>query len=212
MGSSNVLEHLGYTFTNNVEELYRQLDTANICFLHAPKFHPAMKTVAPIRRQLGVKTFFNMLGPLVNPGQPEYQLLGVFNLGLTRLYEYILQQTERQFSIVYAMDGYDEISLTGEFKLRNNYGEQLLRPTDLGKPTLTQESIYGGDDVPSAAKIFVDVLEGNGTAAQQHVVTANAGVAIHTIKPEQSISDCIAEAEESLLSGKALVALQQLVN
>ena len=171
-----------------------------------------MKTVAPIRRQLGVKTFFNMLGPLVNPGQPEYQLLGVFNLGLTRLYEYILQQTERQFSIVYAMDGYDEISLTGEFKVRNNFGEQLLRPTDIGKPTLTQESIYGGEDVPSAAKIFIDVLEGNGTASQNHVVTANAGVAIHTIKPEQSIPDCIAEAEESLISGKALTALQQLVN
>ena len=211
-GSSNVLEHLGYTFTNDEEVLKKQLDQANICFFHAPFFHPAMKTVAPIRRQLGVKTFFNMLGPLVNPGQPKYQLLGVFNLELSRLYQYIFQQTQRQFAIVYAMDGYDEISLTGDFKLRDNSGEYMLSPGHLGKPQLSPESLKGGDSVEAAAKIFVDILGGKGTAAQVDVVTANAGMAIHCMKPQQSIEDCIAEATESLLSGSALQKLQQLVN
>jgi anthranilate phosphoribosyltransferase len=171
-----------------------------------------MKTVAPIRRQLGVKTFFNMLGPLVNPGQPKYQLLGVFNLELARLYQYIFQQTERQYAIVYAMDGYDEVSLTGNFKLRDNTGEHTISPESIGKPRLSQEDLHGGDTVESAAKIFTDILSGEGTPAQNHVITANAGLAIHCIKPDQSLKDCIQEAEESLLSGIALKKLKALVN
>lgn len=211
-GSSNVLQHLGYTFTNEEDTLKRQLDQANICFFHAPLFHPAMKTVAPIRRQLGVKTFFNMLGPLVNPGQPKFQLLGVFNLELSRLYQYIFQQTQRQYAIVYAMDGYDEISLTGDFKLRNNIGEQMISPAMMGKPKLTPEDLRGGDSVESAARIFTTILDGKGTAAQNHVITANAGLAIQCMHPEKSIGDCIAEAEESLLSGQAFEKLKTLVN
>ncbi len=211
-GSSNVLEYLGYEFTNDVDALKRQLDQANICFFHAPLFHPAMKTVAPIRRQLGVKTFFNMLGPLVNPGQPKYQLLGVFNLELCRLYEYIFQQTQRQFSIVYALDGYDEISLTGDFKLRNNSGEHTFSPTEIGKPKLTPNDLRGGDTVEAAAKIFVDVLQGKGTAAQVDVITANAGVAINCINSKQTMEESIAEASESLLSGKALEKFKNLIN
>ncbi len=211
-GSSNVLEYLGYQFTNNVDVLKRQLDNANICFFHAPLFHPAMKTVAPIRRQLGVKTFFNMLGPLVNPGQPKYQLLGVYNLELSRLYEYIFQQTQRQFSIVYAMDGYDEISLTGDFKLRNNSGEYTYSPTDIGKTRLDPDDLKGGDTIEAAAKIFVDILNGNGTAAQTDVITANAGIAINCIKPNQTLEESIAEASESLLSGNALEKFKNLIN
>ena len=211
-GSSNVLEHLGYRFTNEVDELKRQLDRANICFFHAPFFHPAMKTVAPIRKQMGVKTFFNMLGPLVNPAQPSHQLLGVFNLGLSRLYEYILQQTDRRFSIVYALDGYDEISLTGPFKLRSNSGEQVLSPEAIGKPRLRQEQLHGGDTVEEAAKIFTDILSGNGSDAQVEVVSANAGLAIHTMKPEVSLETCMAEARESLLSGQALERFGKLIN
>ncbi|MEL6867564.1 MAG: anthranilate phosphoribosyltransferase [Bacteroidota bacterium] len=211
-GSSNVLEHLGYRFTNEVDQLKQQLDRSNICFFHAPLFHPAMKTVAPIRRQLGVKTFFNMLGPLVNPSRPKYQLLGVFNLGLSRLYEYIFQQTDRQFAIVYAIDGYDEISLTGDFKLRTNRGEQTLSPEAIGKPRLQQQQLHGGDTVEEAAKIFTDVLQGTCTPAQFDVVSTNAGMAIHCIKPEQSIEDCIAEAAESLLSKRALAKFKGLVN
>ncbi len=211
-GSSNVLEYLGYQFTNNTDILKRQLDEANICFFHAPLFHPAMKTVAPIRRQLGVKTFFNMLGPLVNPGQPKYQLLGVFNLELSRLYEYIFQQTQRQFSIVYSMDGYDEISLTGDFKLRNNAGERTYSPLEIGKPRHDPGDLKGGDTVEAAAKIFTDILKGKGTTAQVDVITANAGVAINCINPNQSLEESIAEASASLLSGKALEKFKNLIN
>ncbi len=210
-GSSNVLEYHGYQFTNDYDTLMRQLDEANICFFHAPLFHPAMKTVAPIRRQLGVKTFFNMLGPLVNPAQPKYQLFGVFNLELARLYQYILQQSDRQFAVVYALDGYDEISLTGSYKLRTHFSEQLLSPEDLGFPTLKQEDLYGGGDVPSAANIFYDILDAKGTDAQNSVIYANAGTAIQCIKPEQSLEDCMAEAKASLESGNALKRFKKLM-
>lgn len=211
-GSSNVLEHLGYEFTNDTDTLKRQLDKANICFLHAPKFHPAMKAVAPVRRQLGVKTFFNMLGPLVNPAQPSKSLLGVFNLELARLYQYIFQKTDRDAAIVYSMDGYDEISLTSPFKLRQNETEQLLQPSDIGKTLLQQSDLHGGGDVPSSAKIFMDVLSGNGSQPQNDVVSTNAGVAIHCLKPTSSIEDCIAEANEALLGGKALKQFKILLN
>ena len=212
-GSSNVLEHLGYQFTNDTDVLKKQLDQANICFLHAPLFHPAMKAVAPVRKQLGVKTFFNMLGPLVNPAQPAKSLLGVFNLELARLYQYIFQKTEeRDAAIVYSMDGYDEISLTSPFKLRQNNTEQLLRPSDIGKTLLKQSELHGGGDVPSSAKIFMDVLSGNGTSAQVDVVSTNAGVAINCLKPEAHIKDCIAEANEALMSGKAMKQFKMILN
>jgi len=212
-GSSNVLEHLGYQFTNETDVLKKQLDQANICFLHAPLFHPAMKAVAPVRKQLGVKTFFNMLGPLVNPAQPVKSLLGVFNLELARLYQYIFQKTEnRDAAIVYSMDGYDEISLTSPFKLRQNNTEQLLRPADIGKALLQQSDLYGGGDVPSSAKIFTDILSGNGTPAQIDVVSTNAGVAINCLKPETDIKDCIAEANEALMNGNAMKQFKILLN
>jgi len=212
-GSSNVLDHLGYKFTNDEDTLKRQLDKANICFFHAPLFHPALKAVVPIRKQLGVKTFFNMLGPLVNPAQPSYSMLGVFNLELARLYQYIFQQTEkRDAAIVYSMDGYDEISLTSPFKLRQNNTEQLLRPADIGKALLQQSDLYGGGDVPSSAKIFTDILSGNGTPAQIDVVSTNAGVAINCLKPETDIKDCIAEANEALMNGNAMKQFKILLN
>lgn len=211
-GSSNVLEYLGYNFTNEVDQLKQQLDRANICFLHAPKFHPAMKAVAPIRRALGVKTFFNMLGPLVNPCRPKYNLLGVFNLNLSRLYQYILQNEDSRYAVVYALDGYDEISLTDNFKLRTNEGEWVLSPRDLGQKRLTQAQLHGGDTIPEAAAIFKHVLNGDCTAAQLNVVATNAGMAIHCIKKEKSIVDCIAEAKESILNKKALGAFLTLIN
>lgn len=211
-GSSNVLEHLGYEFTNEVDILKSQIDKTNLTFLHAPKFHPAMAAVGPIRRQLGIKTFFNMLGPLVNPSFPSHQMVGVFSLELARLYQYIFQQTDKQYSIVHALDGYDEVSLTGDFKLKTNHREQVLSPSDLGKSHLTAESLYGGDTVEEAGQILINVLNGNGTAAQVDAVTANSGLAIHTFKPHQSLEDCVAEAEESLLSKRALNVFEKLVN
>lgn len=212
VGSSDVLIAMGYQFTNDSEQLKRQLDRANICFLHAPLFHPAMKEVVPVRKALKVPTFFNMLGPLVNPLQPKYQLFGTFNLALSRMYQYVMQQTGRQFSIVYALDGYDEISLTGQFKLRTNQSEQLMSAADLGAPTLTQKDLHGGDTAEEASTIFKNVLANECTRAQLEVVAANAGVAIHCIKPSQSLADCIAEAKESIVSKRAQATFKQLLN
>ena len=211
-GSSNVLKHLGYTFTNDQDELLRQLDTAGICFLHAPLFHPAMKAVAPIRRNLGVKTFFNMLGPLVNPAQPDYQLFGVYNLELARLYQYILQRSDKKFAIVHALDGYDEVSLTSPFKLRTHQSDQLLEAKDLGLPAYQQKDLFGGDTIEEAAGVFQAVLENRSTQAQQDVVVANAALAIHCMQPNHSIEDCLEEARESILSGKAHKALRTVCN
>ena len=212
-GSSDVLQHLGYQFSNDVDKLKRQLDKANICYFHAPMFHPALKTVGPIRKQLSVKTFFNMLGPLVNPAQPKYQLTGVFSLELARLYQYIFQQIpNKQFAIVHALDGYDEVSLTGDFKLKMNSKEATISPQSIGKQLLTQESLFGGDTVEEAGVIFMSILRGEGTNAQNDAVAVNAGVAIHCIKPTVSLMDCIAEGEEALTSGKALNALEKLIS
>ncbi|MCB0555011.1 MAG: anthranilate phosphoribosyltransferase [Phaeodactylibacter sp.] len=212
VGSSNVLMEMGYEFTNDTEVLSRQLEQANMCFLHAPLFHPAMKEVVPVRKQLGMKTFFNMLGPLVNPAQPSHQLFGTFSLELSRLYQYIMQETGRRFSIVYALDGYDEASLTGPFKLRTNEEDLIISPADIGKPQLSQEDLYGGETEAEAATIFKNVLNNESAPAQFDVVTANAGLAIHCLRPEQSLMDCIEEAKESLLSRRALHAFQKLVN
>jgi len=211
-GSSNVLKYFGYEFTNDYDQLMRTLDKANLCFFHAPFFHPAMKAVGPVRRSLGVKTFFNMLGPLTNPAQPKYQLFGTFSLELSRLYQYILQENEKQFAVVYALDGYDEISLTSDFKVRTHFNEKLYSPTDLNKPTYRQEELHGGESVEDAAKIFLNVLENNATPAQRDVVIANAGMAIHCIQSQQSLTDCMAEAEESIDSGAALRCLKALRN
>jgi anthranilate phosphoribosyltransferase len=212
VGSSNVLQELGYEFTNDGDTLRRQLDQAGICFLHAPLFHPAMKEVVPVRKQLGMKTFFNMLGPLVNPVQPKYQLFGTFSLELARMYQYIMQQTGRQFAIVYALDGYDEISLTGNVKIRTSDSERLLSPEDMGKTKVEPKELYGGETNEEAAKILLAVLKNEATQAQQDVVTANAGMAIHCIKPETSIVDCVEEAKESVVSGRAYGVFKKLVD
>lgn len=211
VGSSDVLLELGYEFSNDTEVLKKQLDEANICFLHAPFFHPALKEVAPIRKQLGMKTFFNMLGPLVNPIQPTHQMFGTFSLELSRMYQYIMQPTGRRFSIIYAMDGYDEISLTGAFKLRNSEGEFIISPEDIGLREIQPEELYGGETAADAAAIFKNVLSNEATDAQKEVVLANAGFAIQTIHPEKSIEDCIAEAKESIESGNALQVLKKLL-
>ena len=208
-GSSNVLEYLGVKFSNDADFLKRCIDQAGICNLHAPLFHPAMKNVAPIRRELGVKTFFNMLGPLVNPAFPKHQLTGVFNLELARLYGYLFQKTDQQFTILYALDGYDEISLTGPAKAIRNQGEALISPQDFGIAELTADQISGGDNIPSSAAIFSAVLEGKGTEAQQNVVCANAAMAIATAT-ECSPQVGYEKAKESLLSGKANAVFKTL--
>lgn len=210
-GSSNVMEFLGIRFSNESDFLRRSIDEAGICVLHAPLFHPAMKNVAPIRRELAVKTFFNMLGPMVNPAFPTNQIVGVFNLELARMYGYLYQKSSTQFTILHALDGYDEISLTGATKTISNGKEGMLTPEDFGVAPIIASDIYGGDTVKTSAAIFMDILTGKGTQAQNQVVCANAGVAIATVEGI-GIQDGFQKAKESLLSGNALQALYKLQN
>lgn len=209
-GSSNVLEYLGVKFTSDIDFLKGTLDNAGICIMHAPLFHPAMKNVAPIRQDLGVKTFFNMLGPMVNPAFPKNQMVGVFSLELLRLYGYLYQNTDKNYTILHALDGYDEISLTGATKVIKNSTEQMLNPEHFGLESLNQGDIHGGNSVASSAKIFTHILNGQGTDAQNNVVCVNAAMAIDTVK-EIGIQESFELAKESLFSGKAKEKFETLV-
>ncbi len=209
-GSSNVLEFLGLKFTNDESVLKETIDKAGICVLHAPLFHPAMKNVAPIRRELGVKTFFNMLGPMVNPSFPQNQMVGVFSLELARLYGYLYQNTDKNYAILHDIAGYDEISLTGKAKVISNKEDRIFNPSDLNIKTLSQQEIKGGLTVKDSAKIFLDILHGNGTEAQNNVVCANAGLAIATVN-NISHQEGFALAEKSLKDKKALNSLTKLI-
>ena len=211
-GSSNMLEHLGYKFTKDESILKSQIDKANICFLHAPLFHPAMKAVGPVRRELEMKTFFNMLGPLVNPSSPQNQMVGVFNLEVARVYNYLLQETDQNYGIVYSIDGYDEISLTSGFKLFTKENEQMITPEELGLKRLNQSEIYGGESVEASAKIFISILEGNGTEAQNNTVLANAAFALKTLDSTKSFETAFQEAKDALLGLKAKECLNRLIN
>ena len=209
-GSSNVLEYLGAKFSGNADQMKKSMDASGICFMHAPLFHPAMKNVGPIRKELGVKTFFNMLGPMVNPAFPPNQLVGVFSLELARLYGYLYQNTDKHFSIVHSLDGYDEVSLTSDFKLISNQTEELVSANDLGFEELQQEQLHGGETIEEAAGIFNKILAGDGSEAQNNAVLANAGLAIATVK-QTPITNGIEEAKASLESGKALQSFKNFL-
>lgn len=210
-GSSNVMEFLGCRFTNDTVKLKTQINSANICFLHAPLFHPAMKTVAPLRKELGVKTFFNMLGPLVNPAKPKNQLVGVYNLELARIYAYLYQKSTVKYTILNALDGYDEVSLTCDFKTFSTDGEKINSIEALGFEKLEPKQILGGNSVSESASIFMNVLNGAATVPQQNVVLCNAALAIKTICPDKTFADCFYEAEEALNNKKALKSFKKLV-
>lgn len=210
-GSSNVLEYFGYRFVSDIDALKRSIDRANICFMHAPLFHPAMKNVASIRKELGVKTFFNMLGPMVNPAFPEKQLVGVFNLELARQYGYLYQQTDKDFVILHTLDGYDEISLTGPFKYFFNGGEQIAEPSDLGLPNVQHKELNGGETVEESAAIFLKILEGKGTFQQNAAVIANAGMALYCANQRAGLPDALSRAREALESGRALSSFKKLL-
>jgi anthranilate phosphoribosyltransferase len=210
-GASNVMEQLGYKFKNDQSQLKKEVEEANICFLHAPLFHPALKTVGPIRKNLGVRTFFNMLGPMVNPAFPKFQLVGVYNLEMARIYNYLLQQTEGTFTIIHSLDGYDEISLTNDTKVITNEGEKIMTPEQLGKRSVEASDIYGGNAVEEAAKIFLKILRGDGSWAQNAVVFANAAMALHCTGNYKNYDDAYHAAVESLESGKANDVLKKLI-
>ena len=210
-GSSNVMELLGYKFKNDNDTLQKEIDEANICFLHAPLFHPALKTVGVIRKNLGVRTFFNMLGPMVNPALPDYQLVGVYNLEMARIYNYLLQQTGKPFTIIHSLDGYDEISLTGDTKVITANGERIVTPEDLGKRMVQPQDIYGGNTADEAARIFMKIIKGEGTWAQNAVVFANSAMALQCSGNFATYQDAYEAAVESLESGKAYQCLETLV-
>jgi anthranilate phosphoribosyltransferase len=210
-GASNVMEQLGYKFKNDQDRLKKEVDEANICFLHAPLFHPALKTVGPIRKNLGMRTFFNMLGPMVNPAFPPFQLIGVYNLEMARIYNYLLQLSDKAFTIIHGLDGYDEISLTNDTKVITNNGEKIMTPEQLGKRMVNPADIYGGNTVEEAARIFTKILKGEGSWAQNAVVLANAAMALHCTGNFKTYDDAYAKAVESLESGKANEALRKLV-
>lgn len=211
-GSSNVLEHFGFKFTNDTDILKRQMDAANIAFLHAPLFHPALKSVGPIRRELGVKTFFNMLGPLVNPAQPQHQSVGVFSIKLARLYQFLHENSHKKYAIIHGTDGYDEVSLTGAVKLITNQAEQLVDASYFGLPEYRQEDIFGGDTIKEAADIFLNIMDSKGSKAQNDVVIANAALAIQCFDQQKNILECVEEAKISLVSGKAKTSLENLLS
>jgi anthranilate phosphoribosyltransferase len=211
-GASNVMEQLGYRLKNNQDSLTREVEVANICFLHAPLFHPALKIVGPIRKNLGVRTFFNMLGPMVNPAAPAFQLVGVYNLEMARIYNYLLQQSGKAFTIIHGLDGYDEISLTNDTKVITNKGESVKTPEQLGKRMVSAQDITGGNSVEEAAKIFTTILKGEGSWAQNAVVLANASMALYCTGAYADHDAAYHAAVESLESGKANNCLQRLIS
>jgi anthranilate phosphoribosyltransferase len=209
-GSSNVMEKMGVKFTKDSDFLTKSIEETNIAILHAPLFHPAMKNVGPIRKELGVKTFFNMLGPMVNPSFPKNQMVGVFSLELARMYAYLYQNTATNYSILHGLSGFDEVSLTDEVKIISNSSEQILKPSDFKLPECKLETIKGGTTVDESAKIFFDVISGKGTTAQNNVVSANAAIAIQTVE-KSNYEEALSKAQESLASGKALEKLKKLI-
>ncbi len=209
-GSSNLLELLGYKFSNDIEKLKSDLEKGNFCFMHAPLFHPAMKHIAPVRRALKVQTFFNILGPMVNPASPKYQVLGVNNLENFNHYKNVYETLDVNYAVVNSLDGYDEISLTAETRIATNHKEYVLSPSDFGMKNIQPEKIFGGNTVEEAAKIFVDILEGRGTSEQNNVVIANASLGLKVFYPEKELLECVEKAKESLVSGKALEKLKKV--
>lgn len=211
-GSSNVLEALGFKFSTDTDDLNSKLDKAGICFLHAPLFHSAMKHVAPIRKQLGVKTFFNLLGPLVNPAQPSHQLVGVYNLKIARKYKYLLEEEQKQFAVLHNIDGYDEATLTAPLRVLGTNKEQELYPSDFNSEVLQPEELFGGNSVQEAASLFTKILSGQGTVAQTSVIIANAALAIQCFEPNMSLEVAMAKARDSIQSQKAIDKLKIVLN
>lgn len=210
-GASDVMEAHGVRFTSDIDKLKRSLERSGVAFLHAPLFNEALKGVASVRKALGIRTFFNMLGPLVNPSIPRCQLLGVYNLKLARLYNYLYQNNDIDYSIVTSLDGYDEISLTADFKLFDRSGEKIISPAELGFRVAVEADLYGGETIKEAATIFDNVLNGTGTEAQTNAVVANAAYAIHTLDSALSIEQCIEKAVTSVKSGAAQERLQKFI-
>lgn len=211
-GASNVLENLGYQFKDTEEGLKQDLEKTNFCFLHAPLFHTALRSVAPLRKNLGLKTFFNLLGPLVNPAQPKFSMIGVANLEIARIYQYLLQNRKSDFMIVHALDGYDEISLTSDTKVIDKHGDKIYSAEDINFKNIKPSTIFGGNTKEEASQIFINILEGKGTDEQNSVVLANAALALQNTGKYGDYNACLEMAKDSLFNAKALNTLNALIN
>ncbi len=211
-GSSNVLEAMGVTFTNDSQELDEQLTAFNLCFLHAPLFHPALKEVAQMRKGLGIPTFFNIMGPLVNPVQPDYQLTGTFNLSVARMYHHLLQNCRKNYKVIYTLDGYDEISLTDDTRIFGKHEDAIFHPSQLHLKTLTAESLEGGATIEEAVHILQSILQGKGTTAQHQVVCSNTAHAIQTMAPHRKLDELFQEIDDHLKSGKPFELVTKFLN
>ena len=211
VGSSTVLEYLGVKFSNDEAYLKAKIEEAGICFLHAPLFHPAMRFVGPIRKELGMKTFFNMLGPILNPAQVKKQVTGVYNQEILGIYGELFQKTEGNFGVLFGLDGYDEISLTSNFELITKRGKEIISPEQFGFTKCKQEDLYGGNNVEESAKILIAILENKGTKAQTEVVLANTATALYCADDDLSLLDAVLMAKESLISGKALNSFRKFI-
>lgn len=210
-GSSNIMEYFGYKFSNDSSKLNEEIQKSSICYMHAPLFHPAMKHVGPVRKNLKVKTFFNLLGPMINPGRPKNQITGVFSEKILDLYFKVYSEAGINHYVFYSLDGYDEISLTGDFRVISGNEDTVYTPEIIGFKNVNPDDLYGGRSVEEAAGIFMNILKGSGTSAQNNVVKANAAFALKCLKPEKNLEDCIAVAEESIFSGRALHSFRQLM-
>jgi anthranilate phosphoribosyltransferase len=210
-GSSNILEQLGYKFTNDNDELKRLMEKSGVCYMHAPLFNPAMKNVAPVRKALKVKTFFNLIGPIVNPSFPKKQMAGVYSLEVARIYNYLFQHDKKQFAIIHSLDGYDEISLTESFRLLSNDVNKIISPEELGFERIKADEIHSAKSIPEAAQNFIDILEGKGSKAQTNVVLANSAIALQCYFPGKAYEECLEMAKDSIYGKKAIGALKKMI-
>lgn len=210
-GSSDILKYFGYNFKTNPEELRQQLNEFNLCFMHAPLFHPTLKIVAQQRKELGIRTFFNLLGPLVNPAQVKYKYIGVYSLDVARLYNYVLQNQNSKYCLVHSLDGYDEVSLTSAFKCIGNASEKTYEPFDFGYDYIKREQLNAGSTIEEAAKIFVNVLSNKATEEQKRVVVINSALAMNCYNSKKSLLDCIEICNETIESKKAFSLFNKLI-
>jgi anthranilate phosphoribosyltransferase len=210
VGSSTVLEHLGVKFTNDVDFLRSKIEKAGICYLHAPLFHPAMRFVGPIRKELGIKTFFNILGPLMNPAKVQKQLSGVFDINTFELYKNLFLSSGTKFGVLHALDGYDEVSLTGDFRFANGQSDDLLSPSSFNFKRINPQELSGGETLEESGKIMINILKNQGSKAQTDTVIINAAIAL-SVARDIKIEEGIDQAKESLESGKAFQSLELLV-
>jgi anthranilate phosphoribosyltransferase len=210
-GSSNIMEYLGYRFSKEEGKLQDELNQTGICYLHAPLFHPALKAVGPVRKQLGVKTFFNLLGPLVNPANPGYQVSGVYSSEAGRVYSYFLQAENKKYTVLHSLDGYDEVSLTSPVKLFSPKGETLVNFWEKGLKRVAPGDIAGGNTIEESARIFISVLENRATPEQHSVILANSALAISCIDESKTLDESLSMAHEAIVSGKASGVLKKLI-